>query len=179
MLFRIFASLLIVLASVPNTANADRRGRSSTICVPCVTNQAIVSTSTVLIETPILVSAVSFQYVQSAAPAPQQVPGIAQASRSDSFAAEPYDARFATAVRTSGTQVASLLQQRCGACHQQDTKGGVRLLDMAGQLVLSKRGQPLSKIDIARIVKSGRMPPSSPLPEAERNILTEWILDPS
>jgi hypothetical protein len=97
----------------------------------------------------------------------------------EQFLARPYEEVYGGEVRTSGTGVASLLQQRCGSCHQQQTKGGVRLLDHAGQLVLTKNGQAIDKLAIAAIVRQGRMPPSGPLPEAEKNVLTNWIFDPS
>jgi mono/diheme cytochrome c family protein len=174
---RLAATLLACL--VPGSLQADRR---HAVCVPTVVPAAVVATS--FIEVPVAVAAVSFAYLSpiavSSAPSHGsfQMPMTSTHHATGQFLARPYEEFYGIA-RTQGTAVASLLQQRCGSCHQQQTKGGVRLLDHAGQLVLTKNGQAIDRLMIAAIVRQGRMPPSGPLPEAEKNVLTNWIFDPS
>jgi cytochrome c5 len=170
--------LVTFLGLVLPFSGASAGGRI--VCNVVHQRAVVVESPAVLVEIAVPVAAVSFAYL--APPAIYTTSASSHVSSnvpeiSHQHAAKPFDSQSAASYRAEPTSgIASLLQQRCGQCHQQQTKGGVRLLDAAGHLSLARNGQPLSKLDVARVVYQGRMPPTGAIAESEKATILDWVL---
>jgi hypothetical protein len=78
---------------------------------------------------------------------------------------------FASAAAAATTEEAArkVLSARCWACHAQTATAGIRLD--------SREGIAKVKSRLSHVLASGKMPPGTPLPAAERDALQRWIAD--
>jgi uncharacterized membrane protein len=157
---RYLAIISVILPVVtPHPVLAARCGVHCALPV----KRVIVVPAVTIVEIAVPVAAVSFSYLPADKPASSPI---------QQFAAEPFD----SLAQGHTAAAAGLLAARCYRCHGQKAAGNVRLWNPAGDLQVTKAGDPLPKTVILEVVQSGRMPPDRGLPLAEKELIASWAL---